>query len=87
MRIPSVSAAVVAFSLLLMTLPFVRSIRVGTLELHRPDRAPPLSGRSLALRDNPVFHRAGLLSSTMGQLPVLATHSERVVDDRRLAAP
>ena len=66
----SVSATITAFGLALISVPFVRSIRLGGFELQRPDRAPPLTGRSKALRANSVLHRNALLATSFVSLPI-----------------
>ena len=66
----AVVATMTAVGLALISFPFVRSVKLGGLEFQRPDRAPPLTGRSKALRASAVLQRNALLSTSTAILPV-----------------
>ncbi len=75
--IAAVRATTLAFGFLLVMVPFVHSIKVGNFELHRPDRAPPILGRSKALRASSVLQRNALLTTTTSLLPSMPAQLER----------
>jgi hypothetical protein len=77
LAVTTIRATVLAIGLVLIFIPFVRSVKVGAFEVHRPDRAPPISGRSKALRSGTVLQRNALLTATSSSVPSLSGQLER----------
>ncbi len=69
--VTAVEVALFTLGLVLLFLPFARSVKLGNFELQRQDHAPPLSGRSKALRSSSVLQRNAMLSGTASVLPNL----------------
>ncbi len=72
----TVRVAVLAAGLVLILIPFVRTVKVGVFEVHRPDRAPPINGRSKALRASVVLQRNALLAATSSVVPSMSAKLE-----------
>ncbi len=75
-EVATVRATLLAFGLLLTVTPFVRSIKFGNFELQRPERAPPIAGRSKALRASTVLQRNALLSTMTSLMPSVSARIE-----------